>query len=132
MKKQTWRQWVRAVERDVQRGDAPYSRTRLFSGCLAALTGQDARALDAIAACFELYSCGDDDGRRGALAAVRALLPAMQESTRWIAREIIPFALEWGDRERLWPLVSAGESIGHEDGGWVPDEDGAFGYIGDD
>ena len=72
---------------------------------LAALTGQDTRVLNAFVAALELYACGDEDGRRGALLAMRDLLPAMQDSTRWIARELIPFVLEWHDRDRLWPLV---------------------------
>lgn len=114
MKKQTWRQWARSVARDVERGDPPHSGSELSSACLAALTGQDVRALDAIVACFELYASSDDDGQRGALAAVRALLPAMQESTRWIARELIPFVLDWSDRERLWALTA------RRDGGYGP------------
>jgi len=118
MKKQTWRQWVHAIGRDVQRGDALYSGTRLFHGCLAALTGQDTQALNAIVACYELYACSDADGRRGALAAIRALLPAMQESTRWLARELIPFALDWSDRDRLWSLISPPqEASAHQ---WAP------------
>ena len=100
VKKQTWQQWARAVARD------PSSPSKLYREALAALTGQDTRALDAIVACLELYSRSDSDGRRGALAAIRALLPAMQESTRWIAREVIPFVLEWSDRERVWGLVT--------------------------
>lgn len=99
MRKQTWQQWARAVGRDL------HGPSKLTKDALGALTGQDTRALDAIVACWELHACGDEDGQRGALAAVRALLPAMQPSTRWIAQEMIPFALNWEDRERLWPLV---------------------------
>jgi len=99
MKKQTWRQWARAAMKD------PSSPSKLDKNSLAALTGQDASALDAIAECWDLYARSDSDGRAAALAAVRALLKAMQPSTRWIARELIPFALDWHDRERLWPLV---------------------------
>jgi len=69
------------------------------------LTGQDTRALDAIAAGWQLYSSSDADGQRGALDAVRALLLTMQPKTRWVARELIPFAMDWSDRERLWPFV---------------------------
>lgn len=99
MTKQTWKQWARAVGCDES------SPSNLGPRSLAALTGQDTRALDAIVAALELYARGDEDGRYGALAAIRALLPALQESTRWIARELIPFVLNWEDRERLWPLV---------------------------
>jgi len=100
MKKQTWMQRARAVGKD------PKSPSELGSQSLAALTQQDARALNAIVAALELYACSDEDGQRGALMAIRALLPAMQESTRWIAKEMIPFVLNWDDRARLWPLMS--------------------------
>lgn len=100
MKKQTWRQWVRLCLND------PSSPTLLKKGSLAALTGQDERALNAIVACLELYSNSDAAGECGALAALRALLPAMQPSTRLIARELIPFVLDWQDRQRLWPLIA--------------------------
>lgn len=102
MKPQTWRQWARACTKD------PSSPSLLKTGALAALTGQDARALDAFVACLELYSNCDGVGEEAALAAMRALLPAMQESTRWIARELIPFVLDWNYRESMWPrLVEA-------------------------
>lgn len=100
MRGKTWKQWVRACVKD------PSSPSELGKGSLAALTGQDVKALDAIAACWALYA-GDLDAREGALAAVRALLPAMLPENRWIARELIPFALDWNDRERLWPLVQS-------------------------
>lgn len=99
MKKQTWRQWALICGRD------PTSPSKLERGSLAMLTGQDSRALDAIVACWELYACGDDDGRFEALVAVRSLLCAMQPTTRWIAKELIPFSLDWGDRDRVWSLV---------------------------
>ena len=100
MKKQTWQQWSRAVAKD------PSSPSEIGSQSLAALTGQDTRALNAIVACWELYAVSDEAGQRGALAAVKLLLPAMQASTRWMARELIPYALDWSDRERLWPMVA--------------------------
>lgn len=100
MRRQTWQQWARACAKD------PTSPSKLGKGSLAALTGQDTAALDAIAACWQLYAYSDDDGRLAALTAVRTLLPAMQPHTRWIARELIPWALDWNDRERLWPLVA--------------------------
>lgn len=99
MKKQTWRQWARAAVKD------PSSPSKLDKNSLAPLTGQDTSALDAITACWQLYARSDSDGRAAALAAVRALLPAMLPHNRWIARELIPFALDWNDRDHLWPLV---------------------------
>jgi len=105
MKQQSWQKWARACAAD------PDSPSNLGRQSLAALTGQDTRALNAIVACWELYGSSDDAGRFGALVAIRALLPAMQASTRWIARELIPYALEWSDRERLWPLVTLPETL---------------------
>lgn len=95
-----WRPWLRSFEKN---GD-PYGRVQL-PGSLAMLTGQDALALEAIAACWFLYFRSDDDGRAAALAAVRALLPGMQAKCRPFARELIAFAGDWSDRELLWPLV---------------------------
>ncbi len=72
---------------------------------LGALTGQDRRALDAIAHCWELYAIGDDDGRAAAIAAVRALAGGMQKKCLPFARELIAHVLDWDDRERLWPMA---------------------------
>lgn len=91
--------WARMV------GNDQACPSELGPKSLAALTGQDKRALDAIVACWSLYAGSDPDGQRGALEAARALLPAMQSSTRWIAKELIAYALDWDDRERLWALV---------------------------
>lgn len=99
-----WRSWLRAAMRDPS---SPISLPRGLT--LAALTGQDAKTLDAIASCWTLYAGGDLDAERGALAAIRALLPALQPHCRPFARELIPWALDWHDRERVWPLVSGGE-----------------------
>ena len=105
-RKQSWQAWARACAAD------PSSPSNIGRHSLAALTGQDVRALNAIVACWELYAAGDGDAQRGALAAVRALLPAMQGSTRWIAKELIPYALDWSDRERLWLMVTDEERAG--------------------
>ncbi len=111
MKEQTWDQWARACGRD------PQSPSKLHKSSLAALTGQDFRAMNAFAATLKLFACSDETGRRAAVAAMRALVMAMQPSVQWIARELIPFALEWHDRERLWPLI-AGDAprLVHQDG----------------
>jgi len=70
------------------------------------LTGQDRRALQAIAWCWELYSVGDETGQMAALQAVRSLLAGMQEQCWPLAKELIAFAMDWGDRDRLWPQVA--------------------------
>lgn len=93
-----WLSWLRACSRDAG------SPIRL-PGPLGMLTGQDCRALGAVAYCWHLYASSDDDGAHGALEAVRALLPAMQPQCRPFARELIAQALDWKERERLWSLV---------------------------
>lgn len=95
-----WLSWLRACSRD--KG----SPIRL-PGPLGMLTGQDSRALAAVAHCWHLYSSSDEDGARGALEAVRALVPALQPQCRPFARELIAQALDWQDRDRLWPLVQS-------------------------
>lgn len=69
---------------------------------LAPLTGQDTRALHAFVHLLELYACSDDDGHEAAIVAMRAVLGAMQPSTRHLAKASIPFVLDWGDEDRLW------------------------------
>lgn len=95
-RKQTWQQWARAVERD------PHTPSRIRKGSLAPLTGTDHRVLDAFVACLELYSYDRD---ADVLLAASVLLSRMQTSTRWVAKELIAFVLDWPDRERLWPLI---------------------------
>ncbi len=72
----------------------------------AALTGQDTRAIRAIAWCWELYAVGDEAGQKAALQAVHNLLAGMQEKCWPLAKELIAFAMDWNDRDRLWPRVS--------------------------
>ena len=98
--KYTWQRWLRDCAKD---NACPAQSVAKLTGMI---TGQDARALDAVAACWELYSCSDDAGARGALQAVTALLPAMQSKCHIFAREIIAWAMNWSDRERLWALVA--------------------------
>lgn len=96
MKKQTWQQWVRAVERD------PHTPSSIRKGTLAALTGTDRRVLDAFVACLELYAY---DNSPTVLTAARKVLTRIRPSMCWVAKELIAFVFEWHDRERLWWLV---------------------------
>lgn len=97
MREQTWQQWVRAVERD------PRTPSKLRKGSLAALTGTDVRVLNAFVPTLKLYTYTENEDLLG---AAMLLLKQMQESTRWIARELIPFAMrDWSDRETIWPLI---------------------------
>ena len=101
MKEQTWQQWARLVMREAQ--DYPEHPSRLRKGALAALTGTDVRVLNAFVPILELYVRTEEPRL---LDAARAVLLEMQPSTRWIARELIPFVREWPDRELLWPKLA--------------------------
>ncbi len=70
----------------------------------AGLTGTDARALAAIAACWTLYTVERDER---VLDAVAALLQVMQLSQRRLARALIPWAMDWSDEEPVFRLVVA-------------------------
>lgn len=94
--KQTWAQWARACAKD------PSSPSRLQKGSLAALTGTDVDVLNAFVPILKLYA---RTGNKRLLEAAFIVLGEMQPSTLWIAQELIPFVLNWEDRERLWPLV---------------------------
>lgn len=74
---------------------------------LAPLTGQDYAAYRTFIHALELYCYSDGDGREHALLCMRYAALAMQQHTRWIARETIPHLLDWGDRETLWPKILA-------------------------
>jgi hypothetical protein len=108
MARQTWQRWLRACLRDPSN---PARNALFWDGLptLGALTGQDKRALDAISACWELYSSSDEAGQGASLAAIRSLLAALQPQCRPFARELIAFSLDWPDRARLWPLVQPGK-----------------------
>lgn len=94
-----WQEWLVACEEDP---DSPAD----LPGSTAMLTGQDTRALAAISACWDLYASSDEDGQRGALTSVRALLPALQTKCRPFARELIAYSMDWSDRARLWKQVN--------------------------
>lgn len=72
---------------------------------LAGLTGQDARALAAVAHCWELYSVADDAGQHAVIDAVGALLAGMQRKYRPLAFELVAHAMDWSDRDRLRQIV---------------------------
>jgi hypothetical protein len=103
MNRPTWLKWIRECQAD------PHSPAE-FPGAIGMLTGQDFRVLDAVADCWLLYAVGDAAGERAALESVRALLPAMQPQCRPFARELIAWAMDWHDRELLWPRVAGGPS----------------------
>ena len=97
MKEQTWDQWLRACSRDQN------SPARIARGALGAVTGTDARALRAIAACWDVYAYTAEPA---VLDAVSALLTTLQPQCWRFARELIARSLDWSDRDRVWSLLS--------------------------
>lgn len=95
MKRETWDGWLRAVAREGRHVDWKPE-------ALGALTGQDARALRAIDACWALYACCDEDGAAAALQAVGALLAAVQPQCRVFARELVARHLDWHNRDKAF------------------------------
>jgi len=71
------------------------------------ITGQDARALNAVAALWEMYAGADDDSQRNAMMAIRWVVSTMGDGSKPFARELIARSLDWSDRDRLWPVVTA-------------------------
>jgi|GEM_PF-1901349 len=103
-----WERWLSTAARDSsssQRLGVP--RERNGRPAFGILTGHDRRALNAIAALWDLYAgAGDEAGQRAALTAVRWVASTMQEQAKPFARELIARSLDWGDRDRLWQLVT--------------------------
>jgi len=98
---ENWAKWIRGCLKD------PDNEIDLAPQALAMVTGQDARALHAIAACWDLALAGDEDGVNAGLAAAAALLDGMQEKCWPIARELLAQQGEWSDRAKIWPRVLA-------------------------
>lgn len=96
-----WKKWLRLCAGD------PSCPAEL-PGPLGMLTGQDERALDAIAASWQLYAAGDDVAREAVLLAMPHLIACMQPKCRPFARELIAWAMDWDDRDRLWQWVTGG------------------------
>lgn len=84
------------------RADEPLRWLRANGVDLAALTGTDAKALLAIAACWDLFALTRS---AGVLGAIDGLLREMQRSTAPLTRDLIARSMDWGDREQYWALV---------------------------
>jgi len=77
----------------------PWLQANLHKGCLAPLTGTDARALQAAVQIAELYSY---DSSKPVADAFGLVVTRMQDHTRELAYHSIAHVMEWSDRERLW------------------------------
>lgn len=93
------------AEKPPCRDYATFLKAHLGKGCLAPLTGQDARALDAFLHAVQLWGNSDRWGRRHAETAMRALVLAMQPETRHLAKRAIPRVLDWSHEPEIWGLL---------------------------
>jgi hypothetical protein len=99
--------WLKEVAKNL------WSRIGLKESCthpLAPLTGQDYQAYKTFLHALQLYSYCDGEGSKHAMMCMQHAVMAMQPHTRWIARASIPHVLDWGDQQKLWPLI-AGEAV---------------------
>jgi hypothetical protein len=110
---ENWLSWLKVCAKDegspirLPKSAWPSDRPLAVFGVI---TGQDRRALHAVAACWSLYAGSDDDGREAALSAIRLLLHGMQPQCWGFARELIAQSMDWSDRERLWPRVAGAQT----------------------
>lgn len=97
---------VRTRGRDAVCKDArAFLKHHLGTAALAALTGQDERALSAFIHLLDLYCVSDERGRAAALAAMKSVLDCAQPSVLEVFKKCIPHALDWSDEERIWQEV---------------------------
>ena len=68
---------------------------------LAPLTGTSTKALKAVAHLWQLYAYSREEA---VLGAIGLLVPSLG-SCSGLGRELAAWAMDWGDRERLWPRV---------------------------
>ena len=97
----TWQQWLRGVVKDEQARQRA-GLAELGPHCLGMITGQDARALAAVAACWQLHASSDEAGAEAALCAAALLLAGMQQCCWPLARALIAHAMDWSDIEPVW------------------------------
>ena len=70
---------------------------------LGVLTGTDLRVLLAVDALWQVLPYFARGEHSTVVGAARAVLAAMQAKSRHLARDLIARALDWPDRDRLWP-----------------------------
>lgn len=75
---------------------------KLGRNVLGALTGPDTHALSMFVHGLQLWAAVGD----AAIPALVGAVSCMQPSTRWIAKEAVPFALDWSHQETLWPRIT--------------------------
>lgn len=69
-------------------------------------------ALEAVAHCWKLYAYAPDDGDKAAAkSAARSCVAALQQKHRNLARELIAWAMNWEDRDRLWPTAASKNTL---------------------
>jgi hypothetical protein len=80
-------------------------RRRYGAHVFAPFSSQDWRAFVPALYAILLWCGSDNDNRRRAVDALRALVGCMQPHTRNRVRAAIPALLDWGHEAELWPLV---------------------------
>lgn len=68
----------------------------------APFTGTDARAVQALAAAWDLYAYTRSDY---VLRAIRELLSEMQPKCRPLTKKLIARSMDWSDVDKLWPWL---------------------------
>ncbi len=81
----------------------PWLTSNLGKHCLAPLTGQSSRALDAAVSIIELYSY---DSNPSLIEAFRLVVLRMQDHDRELAYHAIAHVMNWSDREKIWTAAS--------------------------
>jgi hypothetical protein len=97
------------VEKPACKQVGPWLKHHLGKSALAPLTSQDSVALSAFAHVVELWGRSDENGRRLAIIAARAIVLAMQPGTRGLAKTSIPCMLDWSHEEQMWSALFVGE-----------------------
>jgi hypothetical protein len=87
----------------------PWLKNNLGPRCLAPLSGQDWKALQAAVHLADLW--GNSDDRRAAAMAFRLAVEQMQPSTRQLAYHAIAHPLDWSHRAELWAQAGLEELI---------------------
>jgi hypothetical protein len=80
----------------------------------ASCTGQDFLAWETFVHAAKLHGLADATGKQAAVAAMRCAVEAMQPGFRHLARDVIPFLLDWSALLTLWPQVSGSDVLDEE------------------
>ena len=80
----------------------PWLKANLGKGCLAPLTGTDARALKAAVEIINLYNYA---GHRDLLEAFATVVYQMQPHCQQFAFHAIAHVMDWHNRQEIWEMA---------------------------